>query len=61
MSDKQLALNAIQRLPDNASLDTIAGRLTFLAGIRKGLAQIERGETVPHDQVKQELASWLAK
>jgi predicted transcriptional regulator len=61
MSDKQLALDSIQRLPDDASLKTITERLEFLAGIRKGLDQIERGETVPHEQVKRELASWLAQ
>ena len=61
MSDKQLALDTIQRLPDDASLKTIAERLEFLAGIRKGLDQIERGEIVPHEQVKRELASWLVK
>ena len=37
MSDKQLALESIQRLPDDASLEAIAERLEFLAGIRKGL------------------------
>jgi predicted transcriptional regulator len=46
MSDKQLALESIQRLPDDASLEAIAERLEFLAAIRKGLNQIERGETV---------------
>lgn len=61
MSDKQLVLDSIQRLPDDVSLDTIAERIEFLAGIRKGLEQVERGETVPHEQVKRELASWLAK
>lgn len=61
MSDKQLALDSIQQLPDDASMETIAARLEFLAGIRKGLDQIERNETVPHEQVKRELAAWLAK
>jgi len=61
MSDKQLALESIQRLPDDASLDVIAERLEFLAGIRKGLTQIERGETVPHEEVKRQLAAWLAR
>jgi Arc/MetJ-type ribon-helix-helix transcriptional regulator len=32
-----------------------------LADIRKGLDQIERGETVPHEQVKRQLATWLPK
>ena len=61
MSDKQIALECIQRLPDDASLDAIAERLEFLAGIRKGLDQIERGETVSHEEVKRQLATWLTK
>jgi predicted transcriptional regulator len=61
MSDKQLALDSIGRLPEDASLDTIAERMEFLAAIRKGLDQIERGQTVPHDEVKRQLATWLSK
>ena len=61
MSDKQLALDSIERLPENASLDVIAERVEFLAAIRKGLDQIERGETIPHEEVKRQLATWLSK
>ena len=61
MSDKQFALETIERLPDDASLEAIAQRLEFVAGIRKGLDQIEKGETVPHAEVKRQLATWLAK
>ena len=61
MSDKQLALKTIERLPDDASLDAIAQRLEFVAGIRKGLDQIKKGEPVPHEEVKRQLATWLSK
>jgi hypothetical protein len=61
MSDKQLALDSIGRLPADASLEVIAERVEFLAAIRKGLDQIERGETVPHEEVKRQLATWLSK
>jgi predicted transcriptional regulator len=61
MSDKELALDSIRRLPEDTGLDTIAERLDFLAAIRKGSAQIERGETVPHEEVKRQLATWLSK
>ena len=61
MSDKQLALDSIQRLPEDVSLAAIAERLEFLAGIRKGLDQVERGETVSHEEVKKQFATWLAK
>jgi len=61
MSDKQLVLESIERLPADASLEDIAERVEFLAAIQKGLVQVERGQTVPHEEVKRQLASWLSK
>jgi predicted transcriptional regulator len=61
MSDKQLVLDSIERLPEDANLDVIAERVEFLAAIRKGLDQVGRGETVPHEEVKRQLATWLSK
>ncbi len=61
MSDKQLALDSIERLPEDASMDVIAEQMEFLAAIRKGLDQIKNGQTVPHDEVKRQLATWLSK
>ena len=61
MSEKQLALSSIENLPDDASLEAIAKRMEFLAAVRKGLDQIERGATIPHEEVKRQLATWLAK
>jgi predicted transcriptional regulator len=61
MSDKQLALDSIERLPEDASMDVIAEQMEFLAAIRKGLEQIKNGQTVPHDEVKRQLATWLSK
>jgi predicted transcriptional regulator len=61
MSDKELALESIRRLPADAKLETIAERLEFLSAIRKGFDQIERRETVSHEEVKRQLATWLSK
>ena len=58
MIDKQFALETIERLPDDTSLGAIAQRLEFVAGIRKGLDQIKKGETVPHEEVKAWVASF---
>jgi predicted transcriptional regulator len=61
MSDKQLVLDSIERLPADANLDAIAERVEFLAAIRKGFGQIERGETVPHEEVKRQLNCWSTR
>jgi len=61
MSDKQVALQTIEQMPDTASLDEITRRLEFLSAVQKGLDQLEQGQVVPHEQVKRDLASWLAR
>ena len=59
MTQKEFVLDAISGLPDDASLEEIADRVEFLAGIQKGFDQLDRGEGIPHDEVKRQLASWL--
>jgi predicted transcriptional regulator len=61
MSDKEAVLQAVRQMPDGVTLDDIARRIEFLAAVQKGIDQVKRGEVVPHDQVKRELASWLSK
>lgn len=59
MTQKELVLDAISELPDEASLDVIAKRVEFLAAVQKGLDQLDRGEGIPHEEVKRQLATWL--
>ena len=59
MTQKELVLDAINELPDDASLDQIADRVEFLAAIQKGFDQLDRGEGIPHEDIKRQLASWL--
>ena len=61
MTQKQLVLEAINELPDDAPLSDIVERVEFLAAIQKGLDQLDRGEAIPHEEVKRQLASWLAR
>ena len=59
MTQKQIALAAVEKLPDDTSLDEIADRIALLAAVQKGFAQLDRGEGIPHEEVKKQLASWL--
>jgi predicted transcriptional regulator len=61
MSDKQTVLDLVNRLPENASLSEIAHEIEFLAAIREGELQADRGEVVSHDDVKREFTSWIAR
>lgn len=56
MSQKELVLEAIQELPDDALIDQIADRVEFIAAIQKGIDDIDRGDTIPHEEIKRQLA-----
>lgn len=59
MTEKEIVLETIRALPDDCSLEEIAERIEFMAAVQKGLDQLDRGEGIPHDEVKRQLASWL--
>lgn len=56
-SDKQLALEALRNLPDDATLEDAIERLCFLAKVEEGLRQSEAGELIPHEEIKKQFAS----
>lgn len=61
MSTKQIVQDLLQRLPEDVSLNDIAREIDFIAAVRQGLAEIQRGERIPIDDVERELPSWVIK
>ncbi len=59
MTQKELVLEAISELPNDASIEQIAERVDFLAAVQKGFDQLDRGEGIPHEELKRQLAKWL--
>ena len=49
---KSEIIQAIQDLPDDATLEDAMEKLYFLAKIERGLAQSEAGETISHAEIK---------
>jgi len=45
-------LEALQNLPREATYEDAIERIVFLAKIDQGLAELDRGEGVPHDAVR---------
>jgi predicted transcriptional regulator len=52
---RERMIEAIRDLPPDASVDDAIERLVFLAKIEEGLEQLDRGEGIPHDEVKRRL------
>jgi predicted transcriptional regulator len=59
MTEKEIVLETIRALPDDCTLDEIAERIKFMAAVQKGLDELDRGEGIPHEEIKKQLASWL--
>jgi predicted transcriptional regulator len=59
MTTKQIAIEAIEQLSDDATWDEIQERIRFVAGVRKALLELDEGKGVSHEQVTQEFADWL--
>ena len=60
MTDKQAVMDALQRLPENASLDEIAQELGLMAAVRRGRADLAAGRTKTHDEVEGIVQSWAS-
>ena len=61
MSTKQIVQDLLQKLPENVSLHDVAQEIEFVAGVRQGLAEIERGESIPIEDIERELPSWVIR
>lgn len=61
MSNKEIVMDLVRRLPDEVTLQEIAREIEFIAGVREGFEQLDRGEGVPLEEVEKKLPSWLIK
>ena len=61
MSDRELVLDAVQEMPEDASFGQILERLSLLAAVREGLEQSERGEGIPAEEVRDKVRAWASK
>lgn len=57
-SDKELAVHAVQRLPDSATLDEISDELALLAALRRSEKAADEGRVISQDQVKRRSAEF---
>ena len=56
---KREVIQALDRLPDDLTLDDIIDCAILVSKVRCGVAQLERGETITHEDVKRQLSRWL--
>jgi predicted transcriptional regulator len=60
MTDKQAVLDALQRLPESATLDEIAEELRIMAAIRRGREDVAAGRVKTQEQTEKLMESWAS-
>ena len=61
MRTKEIAIQTIEKLPDDTTWNEIQERIDFIVGVRQGLRELDEGKGVPHQRVKEEFAEWLSR
>jgi predicted transcriptional regulator len=49
---KQKVLDVVDQLPPTATIEDLMERLYFLAKIERGIADVEAGRVLPHEDVR---------
>jgi predicted transcriptional regulator len=55
VSTREQIREAIDKLPADATFEDAIERLVFLAKIETGVAELDAGKGIPHDEVKRRL------
>jgi predicted transcriptional regulator len=57
--DKEQIIELVRRLPDDATLSDIVEALYVRQSIENGIAQLDAGEGLSTEEVKQRMSRWL--
>jgi|SRR6266404_985071 len=58
MSSKELVLELVRKLPDEASMLDIAREIEFVAGVREAMSEFDHGDSVETEQLLKEIPQW---
>lgn len=61
MTIKETAIKTIRQLPDDATWEDIQERINFVAGVRKGLSELNDGKGIAHEKVREDFGEWLSR
>jgi len=54
MSTKEIVQDLLQKLPEDVSLHDVAQEIEFVAAVRQGLAEIDRGDWMPVEEIERD-------
>lgn len=61
MSDREMVLDLVRRMPEDATLKDIVTELELFMGIDVALEQVSRGEWISEEEMRSELRKWVTE
>jgi predicted transcriptional regulator len=61
MSNRELVIDLVRKLPEDMPLENIAREIEFVAGVKEAIAQADRGEVLPIEDVEKLIKQWAAE
>jgi hypothetical protein len=61
MSNRELVIELVSKLPEDTPLDEIARQIELLAGIRTARAQARQGEGIPAEEARKLVDTWASQ
>ncbi len=61
MSNRELVMDLLHRLPEDAPLEEIAREIEFLAGIKTARDQARRREGIPAEDARKLIDAWAGQ
>jgi hypothetical protein len=61
MSNRELVIDLLNKLPENMPLEDIAEEIRFVAGVNEAIAQADRGEVVSVEEARRLVRIWTSK
>ena len=61
MSNREIVIELLAKLPEDASLQEIAREIEFLAGIETARRQARRGEGIPAEDARKLIDTWAGQ
>jgi hypothetical protein len=60
MSNRELVVSFVSKLPEDTPLDEIARKIEFIAAIKAADEQAQQGKGIPAEEVHASIENWTA-
>jgi hypothetical protein len=61
MSNRELVIELVSKLPEDTPLAEIAREIELLAGLREARSQARKGEGIPAEEARTRIEAWASR